>query len=145
MSNTIAITSIIVSGILGLAGLASPIWVRRQDRQHETAVKKREREVERVEMVRVHRIEVYAGMMRILQSPKEFNREPMATLIKDTGVQARLWGSNEVIDLFMAWVELMPSGYGPQKNDAQDAIILAAANLARDRMADELQGRVASL
>jgi hypothetical protein len=145
MSNAIAITSIITSGALGLVGLASPIWVRRKDREYETGMKALEREHQRVEMVRDRRVDVYADMMRILQSPKDFATEPLATLIRETGVLVRLWGSDEVIDLFIAWVALMPTGYGPDKNDEQDAIILAAANRARNRMADEVQGRVASL
>jgi hypothetical protein len=95
--------------------------------------------------VRDHRIDVYADMMRILQRPKESLEEPLVTLIQETGVLARLWGGKEVNDLFMAWVELVPTGYGPGKNDEQDAIILAAANRVRDRMADKVQGRVSSL
>lgn len=142
VGNTIAITSIISSGILGLIGLASPIWVRYKDREHEKEIRLYEHDLMRIEMVRNRRVDSYAGIMRILQNPKDYNTEPTATLFRETGIQIRLWGSDEVLDLFLAWLDLMPTSYGPDKNDEQDAVVLAAANRARNRMADEVQGRV---
>ena len=99
-----------------------------------------DREQERVDMVREHRIDAYVGLMRILQNPKNLSAEPMARVLQETGILIRLWGSNEVTNLFMTWANLMPTGFGPDKNDAQDAKILTAANRTRDRMAQELQG-----
>ena len=77
--------------------------------------------------------------------PSRLRRRADAYIDPRDGRLARLRGSNEVNDLFFRWVEIMPTGYGPEKNDEQDAVILAAANAVRDRMADEVQGRIMSL
>lgn len=49
-----------------------------------------------------------------------------------------LWASEEVWDLFVAWLEILPTAYGPDKNPEQDKKVVATYQALRKRMAAEV-------
>lgn len=53
-----------------------------------------------------------------------------------------LWGSPEVRKLFVAWLADNHTVYGPDATDEDRNRVAAKADAVRQRMADEVQGRV---
>ncbi len=59
----------------------------------------------------------------------------------ESAILTWLWGSREVRRLFWAWLQIVPTRYGPDTTDADRERVLAAANAVRERIGDEVQGR----
>jgi hypothetical protein len=126
------IAAIAATTIVGVVAVVVPALGRRGDRQHEREL-----------LIRNRRAEAYAHVLGIMQDVRHLLAgDAVNERMREPAILIWLWGSAEVRELFFAWAKIMPKGYGPSATDADKERVLDAANAVRQRMADELQGRV---
>jgi hypothetical protein len=126
----VALTSVIASAAVGIVGVAVPAVVRWGERKDERAMRVRDR-----------RAEAYTTVLRLMQQVDTLDQNEVGKASKESAVLTWLWGSREVRELFWAWLQLIPTRYGPDATAVDRQSVLAAANAVRERMADEVQGR----
>lgn len=126
----VALAAVIGTSSVGLAGVIAPALLRFSDRQHERKVRVREQRAVAYERV-LH-------LMHLVDEMAEDAREES----KRASVLTWLWGSKEVRELFLAWLNDNPRAYGPDATTEDRRRVADKATAVRQRMADEVQGRV---
>lgn len=126
----VAVVSVVSTAAVGLAGIVTPLLSRRVDREHERALHLRAQ--------RAHAYERLSRTMILAQGLGERATEESA----EAGIFVALWGSREVREQFMAWVQLLPTVFGPDVTVEAKHRFEGAGEALRTRMADELQGRI---
>jgi hypothetical protein len=130
--DAVAVASVVSSAAVGIAGVAVPAAVRQRERQDERAMRVRDR-----------RAEAYTTVLRLMQKVDTLDQDELEKASRESAVLTWLWGSREVRELFWAWLQLIPTRYGPDATVVDRQRVLAAAEAVRERMADEVQGRAA--
>lgn len=131
MYDVAPLAAVIVSAVLGLAGLLTPLVTRRGDRLHSHQQHLRER-----------RAEAYACTLRVMSHAQELDEDAVRSEMTEASVLIGLWGSRDVRERFTAWAQALPPSFGPDATDVDRVALSVAAESVRQRMADEVQGRV---
>ena len=82
MNNTVAVTAIVVSGAVGLAGLIVPFIQRAGDRKHERATG-----------IRHRRADAYEGVLRLMGQASDMQLEGAKEQAAESAIFIWLWGS----------------------------------------------------
>lgn len=129
--DVVAVVSIVSSAVVGIAAVAVPAWVRREDRR-----------AERETFIRERRAVAYGAAIRLLREGLQLDYGERASRTAEVEELIWLWGSEEVRRLFGEWLRVLPDVFGPDVTREDRAREMMAANAARGRMGDEVQGRV---
>jgi hypothetical protein len=133
-----AIVAVGVSGVVGVTAVVVPAAVRRGDRQHERQMK-----------IHDERADAYTRCLEVMsEMAGVVTRDVAAT--EDLKERARraevlvwLWGSVDARKLYMAWLGVGTDLSAQKVATEPDRQRLLRADFAvRQRMSDELQGRV---
>lgn len=85
------------------------------------------------------KIPTYLMISNLLLHMRKSDQGEVDRIMNESFGPVSLWASDDVRALFFAYVDILPTSDGPDKNDAQDALVLAAGERLRTRMATELQ------
>ena len=138
----VAVVSVFLVTIVGLAGVIVPALTRRGDRMHEGEMRVLDQKHEREMSIRDRRADTYRAILTIMRDVPEGPNILERDEARDAAVMVWLWGSSEVRRLFIEWAQIMPTAYGPDATEADRQRVLDAATAVRERMGDEVQGRV---
>lgn len=125
---SVAIAAIVTSGIVTLVGIVVPWIIHRSDQNYS----------EQLRLVSEKR-PTYLMISELIRHFRRLDQEKMSEVMAESFGPVSLWASDEVRELFFAYMDILPTSYGPDKNDAQDKLVLAAGESLRKQMAFELQ------
>ena len=125
---SVAITAIVTSGIVTLGGTVVPWRIHRSDQNYR----------EQLRLVNEKK-PTYLMISDLIRHFRNFDQDQMNKVMAESFGPVSLWASDEVRELFFAYITILPTSYGPERTDRQTELVLAAGEKLRKQMAIELQ------
>ncbi len=127
-NTTIALSSIITSGVVATAGILVPALIHLSDR----------REDERLRLVKEKK-DTYLAISEIIFLQHVGSEEKGTELVYKAAAQIALWSSKEVKEIFDSWIDLWQETLDPAKKEENITRANSIREDLRKQMAKEVQ------